>query len=268
VVASRVFGFGPGGPNGASTLSEESLARGQAATWVAQQVSPSASVSCDQVICAALKADGFSGKLVVLGPTSPEPPDSTLVVVTPAVQSLYGTSLSSAWAPSVLASFGPETAKISVRVIAPNGVVPYQAQARVGLNNRVSDGTILLNQNLITLSASATQQLEAGQVDQRLVVALTSLSLAQPMDILGFGNNGPGASRDVPLRVADLAATDQSAHMDQGHYVQAMHDYLDAEPAQFRPASSILTLPDGQVIFRVVVSAPSPLGQITSPQTP
>lgn len=262
VVVIRVFGPGHGGLDSAST-SEESSARSQAATWVAQQVSPSASVSCDQVMCAALKADGFSGNLVVLGPTSPEPPDSTLVVVTPAVQSVYGTSLSSAWAPSVLASFGSGTAEISVRVVAPHGVVPFQAQAKIGMANRKSDGTVLLNQSQITLSASAEQQIEGGLVDQRLVVALEDLASAQPINILDFANNGPGAGQDVPLRVADLAATDQEAHMNQGPYVRAMHNHLNAEYAQYRPASSILTLPGGQVIFRVVVSAPSPLGSFS-----
>lgn len=268
VLVTKVFGFGHNGPDAANTLNEESSARGQAATWVAEQVSPSASVACDQAMCAALKADGFSGKLVVLGATSPEPPDSTLVVVTSAVQSLFGTSLSSAWAPSVLASFGSETSEVSVRVIAPHGVVPYQAQAKAGQANSESYGTALLNGSQITLSAADQQQLKAGQVDQRLVVALADLASVEPINILDFANNGPEASQDVPFRVADLAATDQSASMGQGPYVRAMHNYLNAEPAQFRPSSSILTLPGGQVIFRVVVSAPSPLGPFTSPESP
>jgi hypothetical protein len=258
VVGIRVFGFGHGGLDGASTGAST---RGQAATWVAEQVSATASVSCDQLMCAALKADGFPGKLVVLGPTSPAPPDSMLVVVTSAVQSLYGTSLDKAWAPSVLASFGSGTAAVSIRMIAPHGVLPYQAQIRTDQSNRVSYGMVLLSDKQVTLSASAEQQLVAGKVDQRLVLALTDLT--QPINILDFGNNGPGASGDVPLRVADLAATDQSAHMGQGPYVRALHNYLNAVSAQFRPTSSILTL-GRQVIFRVVVSAPSPLGQFSS----
>jgi len=202
VVLIRVIGPGHGDLDGA-TLSEEYSLRSQTAAWVAQDVSPGISISCDQVMCAALKADSFGGKLVVLGPTSPEPPASTLVVVTPAVQSLYGTSLSAAWAPSVLASFGSGTAEISVRIIAPHGVGSYQAQARTDQGYRISFGTALLNLNPITLSASAQQQLTTGQVDQRLLLALAALATKEPIDILDFASNGPGQSGDVPLRVAD-----------------------------------------------------------------
>ena len=261
MVLIRVIGPGHGDLDGA-TLSEEYSLRSQTAAWVAQDVSPGISISCDQVMCAALKADSFGGKLVVLGPTSPEPPASTLVVVTPAVQSLYGTSLSAAWAPSVLASFGSGTAEISVRIIAPHGVGSYQAQARTDQGYRISFGTALLNLNPITLSASAQQQLTTGQVDQRLLLALAALATKEPIDILDFASNGPGQSGDVPLRVADLAATDQSANLAQGPYLRAMHEFLDSSQAPFPTTSSVQTLPS-QVIFSVVVGAPTPPGQVS-----
>ena len=57
--------------------------RAQAAAWVAEQVSPDVTVSCDAVMCAALRAHGFpAGELVVLGPASPDPVPSVLVVET------------------------------------------------------------------------------------------------------------------------------------------------------------------------------------------
>jgi hypothetical protein len=263
VVLTRVIGSGDGN-QGVATQSQESGLRTQAATWVTQEVSPGTSVSCDQAMCAALRADSFGGKLVVLGPASPEPPDSTLVVITPAVQALYGTSLSAAWAPSVLASFGSGPAEVSVRMIAPHGVGSYAAQARKELANRISFGTALLNLNRITLSPSAQQQLTTGQVDQRLVIALAALAATrEPIDILDFANNGPGESGDVPLRYADLAATDSSAGLAQGPYVRAMHDFLDSSGVPVPTTSSVLTQPDGQVIFRVAVEAPTPAGQLS-----
>jgi hypothetical protein len=261
VVLIRVIGSGRGTSDGV-TLSEESSLRGQAADWVTQDVSPGTSVSCDQVMCAALKADSFGGKLVVLGPASPEPPDSALVVVTPAVQSLYGTSLSAAWAPSVLASFGSGAAEVSVRIIAPHGVGSYQAQAKRDQANRIAFGTALLNLNPITLSALAQQQLTTGRVDQRLVLALAALATKKPIDILDFASNGPGQSGDVPFRVADLAATDPSANLAQGPYVRAMHAFLDSSQAPFPTTSSVQTLPSQVVIFTVVVDAPTPPGQV------
>jgi hypothetical protein len=57
--------------------------RAPAAAWVAEQVSPDVTVSCDAVMCAALRAHGFpAGELVVLGPASPDPVPSVLVVET------------------------------------------------------------------------------------------------------------------------------------------------------------------------------------------
>ena len=57
----------------------QAAVRAQAAAWVAGQVSPDVTVSCDAVMCAALKAHGFpAGKLVMLGPTSPDPVPSEL----------------------------------------------------------------------------------------------------------------------------------------------------------------------------------------------
>ena len=146
-------------------------------------------------------------------------------MVTPAVTSLYGTSLSAAWAPSVLASFGSGPGEITVRVIALHGAISYQAQVRKDQVNRIMVAA-LLGQSRITLSVSAQQWLAAGQVDQRLVVALTALAPDQPIDIVDFANNGPGQSKDVPLRVADLAATDQSANIGQGRTCGPCTSYL------------------------------------------
>src|ERR1700722_7767896 len=80
--------------------------RAQAAAWVAGQVSTDVTVSCDAVMCAALQAHGFpASNLVVLGPASPDPVPSAVVVETPTVRGLLGSSLAAAWAPAVLASF-------------------------------------------------------------------------------------------------------------------------------------------------------------------
>ena len=85
-------------------------------------------------MCAALTADGFPSRYVrVLGPTAPYPLTSNVVVVTQAVRELFGSSLSSDYAPAVLATFGSADASITVRVIAPRGAAAYRAQlARIG----------------------------------------------------------------------------------------------------------------------------------------
>ena len=108
VVAVRHF-TGTGRPPSAAAAGQEAATRheaavrGQAAAWVAQQVSPGVAVSCDQLMCAALEAHGLPSRdLLVLGPLSRDPRSSAVVVETGAVRALFGTSLDRAWAPGWL----------------------------------------------------------------------------------------------------------------------------------------------------------------------
>ena len=255
---------GNSGVSAAVLQHQEALARSQAARWVTQQVNPADVVSCDQAMCNALRADGFpAGKLLVLGPTSQPPVTSAVVVVTEVVRGLFGSSIGSAWAPAVLASIGSGAAEVTIRVIAPHGIVTYQEQLKAGLAGREQYGRVLFNNNRIVLLPTAQQQLASGQVDPRLVLATASLGGAEPIKILRFGNVGPGASADIPLRDADLAVTDSAAHLASAAYVQAMQTRLSGLDIQFRPArSQPVALPGGRV-FRIEFTAPSPLGLIS-----
>jgi hypothetical protein len=238
-----------------------SAVRAQAAAWVAEQVSPDVTVSCDAAMCAALQADGFpASKLVVLGPASADPVPSLVVVETAAVRELFGTSLAIAWAPAVLASFGSGTNAITVRVVAPHGSAAYQAALNAGLASRKSSGVALLHHSQVTVSAIARSQLLAGQVDPRLLLALASLARHKPIDIVRFGNLGPGASPSLLFRFADLAEAIPAAHMSTAAYAPAAWAVLDAVKAGIRPARAVSAPVQGQAIFRVEFSAPSPLG--------
>ena len=237
--------------------------RAQAAAWVAGQVSPAVTVSCDAVMCAALKADGFpAGKLVVLGPASPDPVPAVLVVETATVGELFGSSLAAAWAPAVLASFGSGTSAITVRVVAPHGAAAYQTSLNAGLAGRKTSGAALLNDSRITVSATARSQLLAGQVDSRLLLALAALAGHQPIDIVRFGSLGPGASPGVPLLFADLAQNVPAAHMDPAAYVRAVWAVLSGAVARLRPARAVTGTAQGQALLRVEFTAPSPLGNL------
>ena len=237
--------------------------RAQAAAWVAGQVSPAVTVSCDAVMCAALKADGFpAGKLVVLGPASPDPVPSVLVVETATVGELFGSSLATAWAPAVLASFGSGTSAIAVRVVAPHGAAAYQTSLNASLAGRKTSGAALLNDSRITVSATARSQLLAGQVDSRLLLALAALAGHQPIGIVRFGSIGPGASPGVPLLFADLAQNVPAAHMDPAAYVRAVWAVLSGTDARLRPARAVAGTAQGQALLRVEFTAPSPLGNL------
>ena len=239
--------------------------RAQAAAWVAEQVGPDATVSCDAVMCAALKAHGFpAGKLVPLGPASPDPVPSVLVVETATVRALFGSSLAIAWAPAVLASFGSGTGAITVRVVARHGAAAYQTSLHANLVGRKASGAALLKYSRITVSATARSQLVAGQVDSRLLLALALLAGSQPIDIVRFGNVGPGASPGVPLRFADLAESVPAAHMDAAAYARTVRAVLDGVDAPVHPARAVSWPVQDQAVLRVEFAAPSPLETIGS----
>ena len=240
----------------------EAAVRGQAAAWVAQQVSPGVAVSCDQVMCAALEARGLPSRdLLVLGPLSPDPRSSAVVVETGAVRALFGTSLDRAWAPAVLASFGSGSAGITVRVVASHGAVAYQTAQAGDMAAAKAAGARLLADRRITVQTSARSQLTGGLVDLRLMSALTALSRHLPVSVVGFGNVGPGVSAGVPLRYADLSPASQAGGLTQAGYAQSVRSALSGLDTSFRPVRTVpVVLPDGQAVLRVEFTAPSPLG--------
>jgi hypothetical protein len=248
---------------------QEALTRLQAASWVARQVDPADVVSCDQSMCAALRADRFpANKLLLLGPISQPPVTSAVVVVTAAVRSMFGSSLGSAWAPAVLASFGSGPAQITIRVMSSHGAGAYQAALSAGQGGRIAYGQVLLTPQIV-LSPTAESQLATGQVDERVVAAIAYLASQEPVDILEFGNVGPDASPYLPLRCADLAVTDSAVNQASPAYLRAVQARLSAVSTEFRPASSqTVQIPNGPDVFRVEFAAPSPLGSIGTPTSP
>jgi hypothetical protein len=267
VVAVRHFtGTGSASSTAAATR-HEAVVRGQAAAWVAQQVSRGVAVSCDQAMCAALEARGLSSRdLLVLGPLSPDPRSSVVVVETGAVRALFGTSLDRAWAPAVLASFGSGSAGITVRVVASHGAVAYQTALAGDMAAARAAGARLLADRRISVQTSARSQLTEGLVDLRLLSALTALSRHLPVSVAGFGNVGPGGSAGVPLRYADLNLTipanpaSLAGGQTQAGYARSVRSALSGLDTSFRPARTVpVVRPDGQAVLRVEFTAPSPL---------
>jgi hypothetical protein len=198
---------------------------------------------------------------MTLGPTSDPPSGSDVVVETPAVRALFGSSLDAAWAPAVLASFGSAADRVAIRVIAPHGVAVYQVLLKAGLAARKRAGAALLHDPRVTASSAAAGQLDGGLVDSRLLAALAALARYQPVSIAGFGTDGPGASPGIPLRVADLAEDDRAARRSGPAYVRSARAYLSTISAAFHltPVTTVIP-PHGPPALRVQVTAPSPLG--------
>jgi hypothetical protein len=271
VAGVMYFGRSPAGsPTSAAAARQAAKARAAAASWVAQQVSRDVKVSCDPVMCAALRARGFpSPELAVLGSTSEVPTSSAVVVETPAVLSLFGNSLATAWAPAVLASFGSGPFLVTVREIDRNGSGAYQTKLSADLADRKTAGAALLDDSQISVPPLASGQLTAGAVDSRLLEALVFVAGRQPITVVKFGNPGPGASAGVPLRYVDLAERDRARRLSSAAYAKSLRTYLSTADVSFRPASmTTVVLPDGQHVLRVEVTAPSPLGVFGSQSSP
>ena len=231
-----------------------------AAAWVAAQVSRSAVVSCDPAMCRALRARGVpAGDLLVLGPGGAGALDSQVIVATAAVRRDLGARLSSVYAPEVLASFGSGGTRVEVRVIAPGGAAGYLAALRADQQERQNAGAALAGNPRITATAAARTQMEAGQVAAQLLFAITALAALRPLDILAFGDSGPGAAADMPLRSVYLADNGGPAA------ARAILAFLHMQPGSYRPARAEITRSAGRPVLFIEFAAPAPLGLINSP---
>ena len=114
--------------------------------------------------------------------------------------------------------------------------------------------------------AEAKQQLIAGQVDARLLVAITFLAIKLPVDILDFGNVGPDGDPAIPLRYVDLAESKQAGRAISPAYLRALRASLGAVSADYRPTRIVTAILNGQRVLRIEFLAPTPLGMI-APQT-
>jgi len=240
---------------------------GEAAAWVATQVSRSAAVSCDPLMCQVLEAHGIpAGHLDVLGPHGARPLGSAVLVATPAVRRDLGGRLGSRYAPVVIASFGSGGARIEIRVIAPDGAAAYIRALRADLASRISSGAQMLQSPRITMSAAARRQVLAGHVDSRLlitIVSMTGLNLVEPvpLTVLAFGDPGPGAGGGCPLRSAELGPTGNTDPASSAFTVRQMIRFLDQQKPPYAPAwTAMVRLPSGQAVLRLEFAAPTPLG--------
>jgi hypothetical protein len=216
LLAADAAGASSGSPAarsaGTMPLAQAATVRDQAAAWVAGQVSPGAVFACDPAMCSALARHGVAaGSLLVLRPGAPDPLGADVVLATAAARGLFGSRLASVYAPDVLASFGADATRIEVRAVAPDGAAAYQTALAADQRARLLAGRQLLRNTRIGLSPSARSALAAGRVDARLLVtlaALATLAPDEPVRILAFGDSGPGASPDMPLRAAELTVAD------------------------------------------------------------
>ena len=257
---------GAGRPGAAvKAVAAAAAARQRAAGWVASQDSADAIVSCDPAMCTALEAHGVpAGRLVVLTPVRSDPLGSDLVVATAAVRGQFGARLTGVYAPVTLASFGSGTARIDVRVVAPDGAAAYWAALAADVRARASAGAQLLRNRSIHVLAAARPALADGEVDPRLLVALATLAHLHPLNITGFSRPSPGASVGVPLRSADVAGAAPPGSR-QPVPLHSLMVILQAQRSPYLPSSlAIVRTTAGGAVLRIGYPVPSPLGLLRS----
>src|SRR5690242_3517937 len=238
------------GPGVAGTAAD---IRAQAAAWVAAQVGSDQSIACDPVLCTALGAhDVASGRLMPLGPTA-GPPGANVIVTSAAEH-----AQASQEAPTLLASFGTGTSQVEVRAAAPGGAAAYAKALAADLASRRSGGAQLLHSKSIKAGAEAAAQLQAGQVDSRILIMLAMLASQHPWRVVAFGGSSPGiALADAPFRQVTVTGNDART-------VAAALALVHAQQAPYAPArATIVRLAGGQPGLRIDFAAPGPLGLLT-----
>jgi hypothetical protein len=231
---------------------------GAAATWVARQVSRDAVVGCDPGMCRLLRAHGFpAGGLLVLGPGPLGLRFCDVIVATPAVGNLLGSRLERD-APAVIAGFGSGRARIDVRAVAPRGAAAYRAALAADWAARRKAAAQLVTSPRIHAGGAARQQLLTGKVDSRLLITLASLAVSYPVNVVGFGDAGPGAAAAMPLREMEIAGTGSPAY--RAAELQHVRSSVLAQHSVFLPAHVSLVRLAGGAALRIEFGAPGPLG--------
>lgn len=253
--AARTGGPAAGVPGAAGPVAAETAAgiRAQAAVWVAAQVGSDQSIACDPVLCTALSAHGVaSGRLMPLGPTA-GPPGANVIVTSAAEH-----AQASQEAPTLLASFGTGTSQIEVRAAAPGGAPAYAKALAADLAARRSGGAQLLHSKSIEAGAEAAGQIQAGQVDSRLLIMLAMLASQHSWRVVAFGGASPGVPlADAPLRQVVITGPDEQA-------VATALALVRAQRAPYAPSQvTSVRLPGGQPGLRIDFAAPGPLGLLT-----
>jgi serine/threonine protein kinase len=242
-------------------LTAEATARTEAITWILQQVSRAAVVSCDPQVCTDLASRGFpSANLLTLGPGSADPLGSNLVVATAPIRAQFGSRLASVYAPAIIASFGSGNATIAIRLVFPGGSASYRADQQAALTARKAADAQLLANSRIAVSATARAQLLSGDIDPRLPLLLAAMAESHPVRIVDFVNQSPGGGTASLLRSMDLATVGTAAHLTRTAYLGWMQTFIGAQTAQYRPSwAQPVTLRTGQAVLRIGYGAPSPL---------
>jgi hypothetical protein len=259
--APASLGGGTAQGSGGGALASVALARKQAANWVASQVNADETIGCDPVMCTALQTAHIqANRLIMLGPSEPDPLGSEILLDTATLRAEFGPRLENVYAPVSLAAFGSGAARVEVRFVTPNSAHMYLAELARDVAARKAAGTEMLRNHSIHASPLASHQLIAGQVDTRLLVMLVTLAHSHPVDILSFGTSQAGASPGVPLRSAEITGAPGPGSTPAAS-VQILRSFIGAQQPPYRPSAIVaVKTASRRTVLRIEYPAPSLLG--------
>lgn len=262
-VAYSVLGSPGAAPRGGNHGDQVAAVRGLAAAWITGQLSRSAVISCDPVMCAALRTDGTpASDLRELTSSQGNPMRSAVIVATPSVRADLGSRLATVDAPAVIARFGSAASRIEIRAVAAHGAAAFRATLQADLTQRRESGIELLHSGRVLVSEKARRELAAGQVDARLLVNLAALAGLHPIDVVSFGDAGPGASLSVsPYRGAYVAQA--RSGQDPGFAPSVLSFLRSQRPPFATSLAQSVRLSGGRTVVRLQFTAPSPLGLLS-----
>jgi len=252
-------GAWPGGDGGGTARAAAS--RQAAARWVSHEITRSAIIGCDKVMCGVLIKSGVpSADLLPITPSSHDPLGADVLVATPVLQSQFGSRLGTEYAPVVLASFGTGNTRVQVRVVASYGAHAYQLALNRDLAARDLLGTQIVGNSQIALPVSAETELAAGQVDPRLLMTLPVLAQKHPIRVMAFFDRAPGASSGVPLSGVRLAGWDPKSGLSAHAYLRWLVSFLRSQQSVYRAADVATMWRNGRAIVSVRFARPNPIG--------
>ena len=161
-----------------------------------------------------------------------------------------GGQLAVRYAPARIASFGSGGNRVEVRAIEPGGAPAYRAALRADLAARRSAGSQLLRNPHIRFTGPGPAQLQAGQVDARLLATLASLASQYSFRVTAFGDTAPGAP--VLFRQAAITGI--------GRGLATALAMVRAQNPPYMPAHAAVV---GQTGLSIEFAAPSPLGLLS-----
>jgi hypothetical protein len=244
-----------------AALADAAASRQRAASWVSAQVSRGVIVACDPLMCSALEQQGFpAADLSAITDSSGDPLGSAVVVATTAVRDQLGPRLATVYAPVILASFASGADLVQVRATEVGGASAFLAALSTDVRERTAAGRELAGNAAITAPAVARAQLSGGRVDARILITLAALTHRFRVQVVSFGDSGPGASAGVPLRELTVLAPSPA-------YLGQLLSFLHAQRPPLLPVVSthhVGAATDVQIEF----TAPSPTGLLGAGVSP